>query len=44
MMGHKNNCFQEKTPSIVYIVVCQAHPALVKRSGVRTVFISLLVN
>ncbi len=28
----------------LYIVACQAHPALVKRSGVRTVFISLLVN
>ncbi len=28
----------------IYIVACQAHPALVKRSGVRTVFISLLVN
>ena len=27
-----------------YIVACRAHPALVKRSGVRTVFISLLVN
>ncbi len=26
------------------IVACQAHPALVKRAGVHTVFISLLVN
>ena len=27
-----------------YIVVCQAHPALVKRSGIRTVSISLSVR
>ncbi len=31
-------------PSAYNIVACQAHPALVKRSDVRTVSISLLVS
>ncbi len=32
------------SPLPFHIVACQAHPALVKWSGVRAVFISLLVN
>ncbi len=41
----KDNCGNLGGPNWpIYIVACQAHPALVKRSGVRTVFISLLIS
>ncbi len=42
--GDHHGCMSSSAKKLEYIVACQAHPALVKRSGVRIVFISLLVG